>query len=455
MTIEFLPETQQEALSISELNREVRRLLELNLGFIWVQGEVSNLARPRSGHWYFSLKDSSAQVNCAMFRNRNRHTNFDLDEGMEVLVRASVTLYEPRGNYQLVVEQMLPSGTGLLQQAFERLKAKLHAEGLFSSQRKRPLPSHVQTLGVITSPSGAALQDILKVLKRRAPNIRVIVYPSSVQGVQAPNELLQALRKAEARKECDVLLLARGGGSAEDLAAFNDESLARALSQINIPTVSGIGHEIDLSICDLVSDVSAPTPSAAAELLSQDNKQLLIEIVQKKQKLIRAIKYKLQPANTQLSHNLHRLEQRHPSTVLQFKAQKLDELIEKQIRTIKSTFSFNQQRIAALELKLDSQSPINQLATNQARLDNLIALLLNHTKAKLNMREQQVSHQIQRLDTSSPLKILQRGYAIVSKSDAAEIKPLATSKLLSKGDRVNIQFSDGRAVCQVEEISKG
>ena len=256
--------------SVSRLNREVRALIENNFPSVWVQGEISNLARPASGHIYFSLKDENAQVRCAMFRNSNRLLKFKPTDGMQVLVRASAGLYENRGDYQLIVDHMEEAGAGLLQRRFEELKTKLAQEGLFDTEHKQDIPSFPDRIGIITSPSGAAVRDVLSVLNRRFPGIPVLIYPIPVQGDDAPPQIVRMINKACQHNDCDVLILTRGGGSLEDLWAFNDERVARAVFDCQIPLVCGVGHEIDFTIADFVADVRAPTPSAAAELVSPD-----------------------------------------------------------------------------------------------------------------------------------------------------------------------------------------
>ena len=267
-----LTEEQRDIYSITRLNREVRAVLEDSFPpSLWVRGEISNLAQPGSGHIYFSLKDKHSQVRCAMFRSANRHLRFAPENGREVLVRAGVSLYEGRGEFQLIVESMEPAGAGALQQAFEELKQRLLEEGLFADEHKQPLPAFPGTIGIITSPTGAAVRDIIHVLERRYARAGVIVYPVPVQGEGSAQQIAQAVDVANQRRECDVLILARGGGSLEDLWSFNEEIVARAIHHSVIPVVSGIGHEIDFTIADFVADQRAPTPSAAAEMVSPDS----------------------------------------------------------------------------------------------------------------------------------------------------------------------------------------
>ncbi|MGB7397419.1 MAG: exodeoxyribonuclease VII large subunit, partial [Candidatus Macondimonas sp.] len=291
--------------SVSRLNREARILLEGGLPLLWVMGEISNFSQPSSGHWYFTLKDAQAQVRCAMFRNRNQGLGLRPQNGMQVQVRVRVSLYEPRGEFQLIAEQMQPAGEGALRLAFEALKARLAAEGLFDASLKRPLPAYPHTIGVITSPTGAALRDILHVLNRRYPLARVVFYPVPVQGVDAAPQIVQALRLAGERAECDVLILARGGGSLEDLWAFNEEIVARAVRACPLPVVSGVGHEIDFTIADFVADLRAPTPSAAAESVVPDGSDLLRRFDQYQQRLSTLARHRVERAGTRLNQLEH------------------------------------------------------------------------------------------------------------------------------------------------------
>ena len=298
--------------TVSRLNQTVRQLLEMEMGQIWLSAEISNLSQPASGHWYFTLKDDRAQVRCAMFRNSNRRVTFRPQNGQQVLVRASITLYEPRGDYQLIAESMQPAGDGLLQQQFEQLKQRLSAEGLFDQQFKQPLPAPAKRVGVITSASGAALHDILQVLQRRDPSLPIVIYPTSVQGAEAPMQIVRAIETANRRDECDVLIVGRGGGSLEDLWSFNDERVARAIFASRIPIVSAVGHETDVTIADFVADLRAPTPSAAAELVSRNQLELLRQLQSQQQRLEMAMDYYLAQRQQQFTRIHHRLQQQHP-----------------------------------------------------------------------------------------------------------------------------------------------
>ncbi|RAT17709.1 exodeoxyribonuclease VII large subunit, partial [Lonsdalea populi] len=298
--------------TVSRLNQTVKQLLESEMGHIWLSGEISNFSQPSSGHWYFTLKDERAQVRCAMFRGSNRRVTFRPQNGQQVLIRAMITLYEPRGDYQLLTDSMQPAGDGLLQQQFEQLKQRLSADGLFDQQFKQRLPNPARRVGVITSASGAALHDILQVLKRRDPLLPVIIYPTSVQGADASPQIIRAIELANLRDECDVLIVGRGGGSLEDLWSFNDERVARAIFASRIPIVSAVGHETDVTIADFVADLRAPTPSAAAELVSRNQMELLRQVTTQRQRLEMAMDYSLAQRQSLFTRLHHRLQQQHP-----------------------------------------------------------------------------------------------------------------------------------------------
>jgi exodeoxyribonuclease VII large subunit len=346
--------------SVARLNREARRLLETGLGRVCVEAEISNFARPSSGHWYFTLKDAEAQLRCAMFRQRNQYTRFVPRDGVQVLVRGRVSLYEPRGDYQLIVEQMEEAGLGALQRAFEQLRDRLAAEGLFAAERKRALPSAPRSIGVITSPTGAALRDILHILGRRFPAAGVIVYPAPVQGAAAVPAIVAALDLAAARAECDVLILARGGGSLEDLQAFNDEQVARAIVRCALPVVSGIGHETDFTIADFVADQRAPTPSGAAELVVPDTRAWLAQLVRLGARLGSAMQRHLTEGERRFATLTHRIGLAHPRVRLAQSSQRLDELEQRLLRAWREAF----QRISArLELAARALQAVSPLAT--------------------------------------------------------------------------------------------
>ena len=322
--------------SISRLNREVRTLLETGFPLLWIEAELSNFARPASGHWYFSLKDEAAQVKCAMFKNRNQLVKVLPANGKQVLVRARIGLYEPRGDYQIIIEHMEEAGDGALRRQFEILKNKLAEEGLFDTTHKNTIPRTITRVGIVTSPSGAAVHDILTTLQRRFP-MQIIIYPTPVQGKGACKKIATAINKANARQEVDVLLVARGGGALEDLWEFNEEIVARAIYESKIPVVTGVGHEVDFTIADFVADQRAATPTAAAELISPDRYQQLQKLTSYQSRLIGLIEKNLQQKQQQVDWLSKRI--RHPKERLQILKQKVNQLNQRNIRSLESILS--------------------------------------------------------------------------------------------------------------------
>jgi len=357
---------QQHIFTVSELNRTARQLLETNLSTLWIEGEISNFACPSSGHWYFSLKDKTAQVRCAMFKGYNRHLKFHPEEGMHVIARAKVSLYEGRGDFQLIVEFLEEVGFGALQRAFEQLKTKLENEGLFQAIYKKPIPEFPKQIGVITSSTGAAIRDILNVLKRRAPFIPVIIYPTLVQGEQAAEQICDMLQLANERQECDLLILTRGGGSLEDLWPFNEEIVARAIFNSKIPIITGIGHEVDFTISDFVADQRAPTPSAAAELASPNQAELYQQTEQYRQRFIYLILNLFKQTQTKLTWLKKRLQQCHPAQQLQHQIQQLDHLEQRLHSSIRRIIKSKKTTLQSLARTLNSISPLATLERGYA-----------------------------------------------------------------------------------------
>src|SRR5271155_752257 len=359
--------------SVSRLNREVRVLLERGFASLWLEAEISNLARPGSGHWYFSLKDSAAQVRCCMFRQRNMLCGFAPRDGQKVLVRARIGLYEARGEYQLVIDHMEDAGLGTLKRQFEELAAKLSAEGLFAPDRKRPLPTLPKRIGVITSPTGAAVRDILHVLARRFAAIPVLIYPVAVQGAAAAAEIAAAVRTAGRRAECDVLILARGGGSLEDLWAFNDEALARAIVASTIPIISGIGHEIDFTIADFAADVRAPTPSAAAEIAVPDGAEWLTSLSRLAHRLQRGLLRRLEAQRERLRWLIGRAALVSPSARLSQQTQRLDDLEQRMFRAQRQILADRRSALGERRSRLWQVSPVTRVRSTAARQAALYA----------------------------------------------------------------------------------
>ncbi|MDH5435244.1 MAG: exodeoxyribonuclease VII large subunit [Gammaproteobacteria bacterium] len=440
-------EIQRDVFTVSRLNREARDILEGHFSLIWLEGELSNVARPASGHIYFSLKDASAQVSCAMFRGRNQLIRFKPQDGMQVLVRAQVSLYEARGNYQLIVEHMEEAGDGALLRAFEDLKKKLANEGLFEDAHKKPLPALPRQIGVITSPSGAAIRDILTVLKRRFPAIPVVIYPVPVQGEDAKTKIAHMLKQASERNECDVIILARGGGSLEDLWSFNEEIVARAIFDCAIPVISAVGHEVDFTIADFVADVRAATPSMAAELATPDQQEWLQSLTYLQTRLFNRVTKDLQSKTQQLDWLSKRL--RHPGRYLQDIAQKLDEQEQRIKNAIRSSIKHAASRISELHAHIRRHTPLHRIKEHQQQCLNLAHRLQRSQADIINNKQQNISLLARALDAVSPLATLDRGYAIVNKLPENKLIRMATE--LKTGDQIETRLGKGRIVSTVTE----
>ncbi|MFM2594247.1 exodeoxyribonuclease VII large subunit [Vibrio harveyi] len=436
----MLSQTNQNIFTVSRLNAEVRLLLENEMGIVWLVGEISNFSAPVSGHWYLTLKDSRAQVKCAMFRGNNRRVTFKPANGNQVLVKARLSLYEPRGDYQLIIESMQPEGDGRLQQEFEALKMKLAAEGLFAQTNKQPLPEHPKRVGVITSKTGAALYDILDVLKRRDPSLPVVVYPTMVQGEEAAIQIAQAIGRANSRDECDVLIVGRGGGSLEDLWCFNNEILARTIAASQIPIISAVGHEVDVTIADFVADMRAPTPSAAAELVSRDNSHKHQALVTRQHKLASAMRYYLAQQKQQSAQLMHRLERQHPSYQLQRQTQQLDELDMRLQRAMQRFITTRQQAVERKHHRLQLNSPVKRLAEQKSKLDRVEQKLMDAMDRKLLTMRHQLAIAAEKLDTVSPLATLKRGYSITQTEQGQVV---TQAKDVKTGDVLVTRLSDG------------
>nr|WP_282452725.1 exodeoxyribonuclease VII large subunit [Lysobacter sp. CAU 1642] len=424
----------------SQLNALARSLLEDSFGLVEVEGELSNLARPASGHLYFSLKDRNAQVRCALFRPKSQWLRFKPADGDRVLARGKLSLYEPRGDYQLIVEHLEPAGEGALRAAFEALKAKLQAEGLFSTERKRPIPDRVARLGVLTSPSGAAVHDVLSVLRRRFPLVEVELLPVPVQGTEAPGQIARMVARADASGRYDVLLLTRGGGSLEDLAAFNDEGLARAIAACRTPTVSAVGHEIDVSIADFVADLRCPTPSAAAEALVPDRSVLAQRLQRAEQRLQAAGARLMRERAQQLDRLALRLEAQRPLRRLQRHGELLARTGERLHSVIELHLGQRRQRLAQLAGRLRGSHPGRALAANRQRLESLRRALQGSVAAQARTRALQLAQLGRTLEAVSPLQTLQRGYSVLRKDG----KPVRAASQVQPGDRLEAQLAEGK-----------
>jgi exodeoxyribonuclease VII large subunit len=433
--------------TISQLNAEVRLLLERGLAVVWVEGELSNLSQPASGHWYFSLKDRNAQIRCAMFRQRNIAVEFAPRAGQHVLARGRVSVYEARGDYQLIVEHLEQAGVGALRLEFEKLKVKLATEGLFALEHKRPLPAFPRRIGVITSPTAAALRDILHVLARRFAPAAVLIYPTSVQGAAAAPGIVAALELASSRAECDVLILARGGGSLEDLWAFNDERVARAIRACALPVVTGIGHEIDFTIADFAADARAPTPSAAAESVVPDRHIAVAALVRSAHRLEAAVRRELRGAVSRLDTALQRLSLAHPGVRLAQQQQRLDDLEQRIAHALRSELHNKRGRLGDAFARLVRHSPDRLVSDLRVRHELFAERLRHALLASVARAEHRLSLAQRTLDTVSPLATLARGFAIVTRpADGALI---GDASLVNIGDEIEARLDRGRLRARV------
>ncbi len=477
--------------TVTQLNYSVRHLLEIELGQVWLTGEISNFSQPVSGHWYLSLKDENAQVRCAMFKMKNLRVNFRPQNGMQVLVRASVSLYEPRGDYQLIIESMQMAGDGLLQQQFEELKMKLAAQGFFAQEHKKPIPKFVKQVGIITSPSGAALQDILHILNRRDPSLQIVIYPTLVQGKEATQDIIDTIKLANQRKECDVLIVGRGGGSLEDLWCFNEEAVAYAIYQSELPIISAVGHETDVTIADFVADLRAPTPSAAAELVSRDQQEM-VRLLQHHLNMVNLAFDRLWTGKLSRFHHLNlRLNAQSPAKQLELLHFKLTQIFDRLQGRLVQSVKLKEQRMAQFFLRVQAKHPSRQLEMQKLNLKqqetqlykqiellfhikiqqfSLVKQRLNnsalpHKISRQNQHLQQFSQRLTyaiekqltkqqqgfhalctKLDGLSPLKILGRGYSI-TQNDQQHV--IINTKQIAKGDRITTQLADGQILSEV------
>lgn len=443
------PNNERLIYSVSSLLQEAKDCLELSFPLLWVEGEISNFSRPASGHWYFTLKDNTAQVRCAMFKGRNRLVDLNPEQGTQVLVRGRIGLYVARGEFQMVVEHMEAAGAGALQRAFELLKAKLQAEGLFDAAHKQALPASPRRIAVVTSATGAAVRDILSVLKRRYPLGEVIIYPVPVQGDAAAPAIVRALETAAFRGDCDVLILARGGGSLEDLWAFNEEAVARAICDCPIPTVSAVGHEVDFTIADFVADQRAATPSAAAELVSPDQHVWQQRLQRSLNQLSRQQTAKLQQATQQQSWLQHRLSQLHPGRRLEQHMQRLDELEQRLLRSHGAAAVEQRHRVERLALRLQTASPAADIQRRQQQAALLTQRLHSNLQKNLQRQGQQLAVAARGLNSLSPLKTLERGYAVAT-TPQGEV--LTAARQLSKGDALKLRLHEGALECTVDQV---
>ncbi len=446
-----LESTPQTAISVTELNRSVRSLIERGVGRVWVEGEMSNLSRPASGHLYFSLKDDSAQIRCAWFRQRQRAPTINLKDGDKMLAFGKVSIYEARGDYQLIVERLEAAGEGELRRRFEELKKKLAAEGLFDESLKRPLPTLPQCIGVITSPSGAAIRDVLSVLKRRFPAVPVIIYPVAVQGDAAVAEITAAFQTAARRAECDVLIVGRGGGSLEDLWAFNEEAVARAIRNCPVPVISAVGHEVDFTIADLVADYRAPTPSGAAEIVVPDQLEWRRNFDAALARFSGLMQRILEDYYQSLDWLARRLKQGSPGATVVRQGEQLRNLRKALVSAMRSDLVLRSRSIERVESRLRQQSPLARLQQTDLRFTTLHQRLRTAGRNQLIAVANRLALAARGLQAVSPLATLERGYAIVT--DAASGKAITDAATVTAGSAIEARLAHGRIAAIVSKTS--
>lgn len=446
------PSDNNNIYSVSTLNRTVSNLLEQEFGWIWVEGEISNLAQPASGHIYFSLKDHSAQISCAMFKGRNRSLKFQPENGQQVMVRAKVSLYQPRGNYQLIVDRMEEAGDGVLQRQFEQLKSKLAGEGLFDEDNKQDIPELPEGIAIITSRTGAAIHDVLSVIERRFPSIPIKLFPVPVQGAEAAPAICNAIELIDnaascGRLNCDVILLVRGGGSLEDLWSFNEESVARAISDCSVPIVSGVGHEVDVTIADYVADIRAATPTAAAETVTPDQSSWLQSFDWYQQRLQELTANKIERYQEKVMWLHRRLQQQHPQTQINRSKQRSDELIKRLNRISQTMLDIRQSNLCTINAKLGAQNPTLLIKQNLQTTKYLTARLQRATLNLYTQKKSLLSNAARTLNTISPLQTLERGYSITLDNKGA---PIVSIEQVMANDTIETRLQNGSIISQVE-----
>ena len=442
----------KEIITVSQLNDTIKDLLEEVFSFVWVEGEVSNLRRPQSGHTYFTLKDDKSQIRAVHFkqfgRPNNRTAEYELEEGLSVLCRARLSVYHPRGEYQLIIESVEPRGIGALQKAFEQLKAKLALEGLFDDRHKKSIPFLPRKIGVVTSPTGAVIKDILHITRRRFPSVDILIASSRVQGTEAADEIIQGLRSLQMAGGVDVIIIARGGGYLEDMAPFNSENLAREIFRSPIPVISAVGHETDFTICDFVADLRAPTPSAAAELVVPERTELLTKILHLQQRISAGYGRYLADRQKRVVSLQERFQDPHRLLVdLQIH---LDDLQESMQRAMRHQRKFFNNSLQKMELALMHQSPARNIREKRVLLNNLQKDTVSNWRIYLAARLERLRSNSALLDTLSPLAVVQRGYSITRKHTGGEI--VRHAEMLTINEEVNIQLAKGGFSARVEKI---
>ena len=444
--VENLLDNTQEIISVSEINRRAKSILEENFPFVWIQGEVSNFFSAASGHWYFSLKDESSEIRCAMFANKSHRITFEPKDGDHLVLNGTLSIFEGRGQYQIIVEHIELAGEGALLKAFEELKKKLLTEGLFDDSLKKKLPSYPRSIAVVTSPDGAVIQDIINVLSRRSPFFDLTVVPTLVQGEKAAPLICEALNKASNLENIDLIILARGGGSIEDLWAFNNEEVARAIVNCPIPLVSAVGHETDFTISDFVADIRAPTPSIAAEIISQPYSELKETLEGYQSYLLKSVESQFDSQRTRITNLIKRI--RHPGDKLREIGQKVDYLETALIQEMHQKVSFKKNQLNISQLSLQQNSPQNKVKEAKVYLQNASKDLLKAFKLKIERKRKLLGELVATIEAVSPLSVLARGYSIISTEPDGKI--LSSSNQVKIGQTISAVLNKGSIKAEVK-----
>ena len=448
--VENLLDNTQEIISVSEINRRAKSILEENFPFVWIQGEVSNFFSAASGHWYFSLKDESSEIRCAMFANKSHRITFEPKDGDHLVLNGTLSIFEGRGQYQIIVEHIELAGEGALLKAFEELKKKLLTEGLFDDSLKKKLPSYPRSIAVVTSPDGAVIQDIINVLSRRSPFFNLTVVPTLVQGEKAAPLICEALNKASNLENIDLIILARGGGSIEDLWAFNNEEVARAIVNCPIPLVSAVGHETDFTISDFVADIRAPTPSIAAEIISQPYSELKETLEGYQSYLLKSVESQFDSQRTRITNLIKRI--RHPGDKLREIGQKVDYLETALIQEMHQKVSFKKNQLNLTQLSLQQNSPQNKVKEAKVYLQNASKDLLKAFKLKIERKRKLLGELVATIEAVSPLSVLARGYSIISIEPEGKI--LSSSNQVKIGQTISAVLNKGSIKAEVKSKDK-
>ena len=448
--VENLLDNTQEIISVSEINRRAKSILEENFPFVWIQGEVSNFFSAASGHWYFSLKDESSEIRCAMFANKSHRITFEPKDGDHLVLNGTLSIFEGRGQYQIIVEHIELAGEGALLKAFEELKKKLLTEGLFDDSLKKKLPSYPRSIAVVTSPDGAVIQDIINVLSRRSPFFNLTVVPTLVQGEKAAPLICEALNKASNLENIDLIILARGGGSIEDLWAFNNEEVARAIVNCPIPLVSAVGHETDFTISDFVADIRAPTPSIAAEIISQPYSELKETLEGYQSYLLKSVESQFDSQRTRITNLIKRI--RHPGDKLREIGQKVDYLETALIQEMHQKVSFKKNQLNLTQLSLQQNSPQNKVKEAKVYLQNASKDLLKAFQLKIERKRKLLGELVATIEAVSPLSVLARGYSIISTEPEGKI--LSSSNQVKIGQTISAVLNKGRIKAEVKSKDK-